>query len=49
MENNEFNNNSYKTSFGPKPLRIRFDKIDVFIITYDGTIIKYNCNYNYSL
>ena len=46
MENNEFNNNSYETSFGPKPLRIRFYKIEVFIITYDGTIIK--CNYNYS-
>ena len=25
-----------KTFMGPKPLRIRFDKIDKFIKTYDG-------------
>ena len=28
---------SYKTSIGPKPLRIRFDKIDGFIRIYYGT------------
>ena len=28
---------SYKTLIGPKPLRIRFDKINGFIIIYDGT------------
>ena len=28
---------SYKTLIGPKPLRIRFDKIDGFIKIYDGT------------
>ena len=28
---------SYKTLIGPKPLRIRFDKIDGFIIISDGT------------
>ena len=28
---------SYKTSIGPKPFRIRFDKIDGFIRIYDGT------------
>ena len=28
---------SYKTLTGPKPLRIRFDKIDGFISIYDGT------------
>ena len=27
---------SYKTSTGPKPLRIRFDKIDGFIMVLDG-------------
>ena len=27
---------SYKTSKGPKPLRIRFDKIDGFIMVLDG-------------
>ena len=26
-----------KTLIGPKPLRIRFDKIDEFIKIYDGT------------
>ena len=29
---------SYKTLIGPKPLRIRFDKIDKFIRIYDWTI-----------
>ena len=28
---------SYKNVLGPKPLLIRFDKIDGFIKTYDGT------------
>ena len=28
---------SYKTLIDPKPLRIRFDKIDRFIRIYDGT------------
>ena len=28
---------SYKTLTGPKPLRIRFDKIDGLISIYDGT------------
>ena len=28
---------SYKTLIGPKPLRIRFDKIDGFIRIFDGT------------
>ena len=28
----------YKTPLGPKPLRIMFDKIDVFIIPPDGKI-----------
>ena len=28
---------SYKTLIDPKPLRIRFDKIDGFIRIYDGT------------
>ena len=28
---------SYKTLIGPKSLRIRFDKINGFIIIYDGT------------
>ena len=30
-------NISYKTLIGPKPLRIRFDKIDGFIRIYDRT------------
>ena len=28
---------SYKTSMGAKPLRIRFDKVDLFIKTHSGT------------
>ena len=28
---------SYKTLIGPKPLHIRFNKIDIFIRIYDGT------------
>ena len=31
-------NISYKTPTGPNPLRIRFDKIDVFILSLDGKI-----------
>ena len=31
-------NISYKTLTGPKPLRIKFDKIDGFIIVLDGKI-----------
>ena len=34
-ENILFYDISYKTSFGAKPLRIRFDKLDVFIKVYD--------------
>ena len=46
-------NISYKTLFSAKPLRIRFDKVDGFIIAYDGTRYlvlfgseKYNLIYN---
>ena len=35
-ENISVYNISYKTLTGPKPLRIRFDKIDGFIIILDG-------------
>ena len=35
-ENISVYNISYKTPTGPKPLRIRFDKIDGFIIALDG-------------
>ena len=31
-------NISYKTLIDPKPLHIRFDKVDGFIWIYDGTI-----------
>ena len=31
-------NISYKCPTGPKPLRIRFDKIDGFIISFDGKV-----------
>ena len=44
---------SYKTLISPKPLRIRFDKIDGFVRIYDGTrhlllfgSEKYNAIYN---
>ena len=30
-------NTSYKTPTGPKPLRIRFDKINGFIVALNGT------------
>ena len=36
-ENILINNISYKTLIGPKPLRIKFDKIDGFIRIYDET------------
>ena len=35
----------YKALIDPKPLRIRFDKIDGFIRTYDGT--RYSTLSNY--
>ena len=38
----------YKTSTGPKPLRVRFDKIDIFIIILDG-IIKHLKLFDYGL
>ena len=44
---------SYKTLIRPKPLRIRFDKIDAFIRIHNGTIYlilfehkKYAVTYN---
>ena len=44
---------SYKTLFGSKPLRIRFDKIDGFIRVYDEIryvtllgSIKYDASYS---
>ena len=44
---------SYKTLIRPKPLRIRFDKIDAFIRIHNGTSYltlfapkKYAVNYN---
>ena len=37
-ENISVYNISYKTLTGPKPLRIRFDKIHRFIISLDGKI-----------
>ena len=39
---------SYKTSKGPKPLRIRFDKIDGFIMVLDGKI-KHLVLFDYGL
>ena len=39
---------SYKTPTGPKPLYIRFDKIDGFIISLDGNI-KYLVLFDYGL
>ena len=41
-------NISYKTSTGPKPLRIRFDKIDGFIRVLDGEI-KHLVLFDYGL
>ena len=39
---------SYKTSTGPKPLHIRFNKIDGFIIVLDGNI-KHLILFDYGL
>ena len=39
---------SYQTSTGPKPWRIRFDKIDWFIIILDGKI-KHLILFDYEL
>ena len=41
-ENISFYKISYKTPAYPKPLRIRFNKIDGFIISLDG---KIKCSY----
>ena len=41
-----FHNISYKTPTSPKPLRIRFDKINGFIISLDGKI-KHLILFNY--
>ena len=35
---------SYKTLFGSKPLRIRFDEVDGFIKIYDGVIFLVLCD-----
>ena len=40
-ENNSIYDISYKTSTGPKPLRIRFDKIDRFIRIHGGGEFRY--------
>ena len=37
LENTLVYNILYTTLIGPKPLHIRFDKIDGFIRVYDGT------------
>ena len=39
----------YKTSTGPKPLRIRFDKIDGFIIIIIDGKIKHLILFDYGL
>ena len=39
---------SYKTPTGPQPLHIRFDKIDGFIISFDGKI-KHLILFDYGL
>ena len=38
---------SHKTSTGAKPLRIRFDKIDIFIKIYDKIryLVLFDCSY----
>ena len=47
-ENNSVDDISHKTSTGPKPLRIRLDKIDGFIIILDGKI-KHLILFDYGL
>ena len=47
-ENISVYNISYKTPTGPKPLRIRFDKIDGFIMVLDGKI-KHVVLFDYGL
>ena len=47
-ENISVYNISYKTPAGPEPLRIRFDKIDGFIISLDGAI-RYSILFDYEL
>ena len=47
-ENISVYNISYKTQTGPKPLQIRFDKIDGFIISLDGKI-KHLILFDYGL
>ena len=39
---------SYKTQIGPKPSRIRFDKIDGFVMVLDGKI-KHLVVFDYGL
>ena len=47
-ENISVDDISHKTSTGPKPLCIRFDKIDGFIIILDGKI-KHLILFDYGL
>ena len=47
-ENISVYNILYKTPTGPKPLRIKFDKIDGFIISLDGKI-KHLISFDYGL
>ena len=47
-ENISVYNISYKTPTGPKPLRIRFDKKDGFIIALEGKV-KHLVLFNYGL
>ena len=45
-ENISVYNISYKTSTGPKPSRIRFDKIDGFITSFDGKVTHFTHSHN---
>ena len=47
-QNISFHNILYKTPTDPRPLRIRFDKIDGFIISLDGKI-KHLILFDYGL
>ena len=47
-ENISVYNNLYKTPTGPKPLGIRFDEIDGFIVSLDGKI-KHLILFDYGL